>query len=108
MRVTGQSVTVGDTTTDMVAFVSGNVFSQAWIGTEDKLPRRLYAVYLDDPARLRHVLDLSHWQLHSPVAADAFASAKAVEAKRVAFKRPDADAPLPPKVTAAAQPATGQ
>lgn len=100
----GQSVTVGDTTTDMVAFVSGNVFSQVWIGTEDKLPRRLYAVYLDDPARLRHVLELSHWQLDTPVTADAFGSAKAAKATRVAFKRPDADAPVPPPPTA--QPAT--
>jgi hypothetical protein len=102
----GQSVTVGDTVTDMVAFVSGNVFSQAWIGAEDRLPRRLYAVYLDDPARLRHVLELSHWQLDTPVTVDAFGSAKAAAATRVAFKRPDADAPSPPKAKAAAQPAS--
>ncbi|MGO9515387.1 MAG: DUF2092 domain-containing protein [Steroidobacteraceae bacterium] len=105
----GQSVTVGDTTTDMVAFITDNVFSQVWIGTEDKLPRRLYAIYLNDPAQLRHVLVLSNWKLDTPLAADAFGSAKTAGAKRIAFKRPDADAPgmpPPPKTKAtAAQPA---
>ena len=100
---------VGGTTTDMVAFVTDNVFSQVWIGAEDKLPRRLYAVYLNDPARLRHVLELSNWKLDTPLAADAFGSAKTANAKRIAFKRPDADAPgmpPPPKTKAtAAQPA---
>ena len=97
----GQSEIVGGTTTDMVAYVSGDVFVQAWIGAEDKLPRRLYAVYLNDPARLRHVLALSNWQLDVAVPADAFGSAKAEGAARMAFARPDAnDAPgmkPPPK-----------
>ncbi|MGT2494883.1 DUF2092 domain-containing protein [Cupriavidus basilensis] len=49
----GQSGVVGNTTTDMVAYVTGDVFVQAWIGTQDKLPRRIYAVYLNDRTRLR-------------------------------------------------------
>ena len=56
----GQSIVVDGTTTDMVAYVTGDVFVQAWIGAEDKLPRRVYAVYLNDRARLRHVLALSN------------------------------------------------
>ena len=59
----GQSGIVGGTTTDMVAYVTGNVFVQIWIGADDKLPRRVYAVYLNDRARLRHVLELSNWKL---------------------------------------------
>jgi len=86
----GQSNVVGDTTTDMIAYVTGDVFVQAWIGTEDKLPRRIYAVYLNDPARLRHVLALSNWTLDSPVAADAFQPANLAGAARIAFERPDA------------------
>ena len=39
----GQSGIVGGTTTDMVAYVTGDVFVQIWIGAEDKLPRRVYA-----------------------------------------------------------------
>ena len=39
----GQSNVVGGTTTDMVAYVTGDVFVQVWIGAEDKLPRRVYA-----------------------------------------------------------------
>jgi hypothetical protein len=87
----GKSQVVGGTTTDMVAFATKDVFAQIWIGAEDKLPRRLYAVYLNDPARLRHVLELSNWQLNAPVPEDAFASTKATGAARMPFKRPDMD-----------------
>ncbi len=109
----GQSIVVGDTTTDMVAYVTGDVFVQAWIGTEDKLPRRIYAVYLNDRARLRHVLQLSNWALDAAVPADAFASVKAAGAQRIAFARPDAtNAPgmkPPPKARPTkAQPAKTQ
>src|SRR5208337_3140084 len=104
----GQSRIVGGTTTDMVAYVTGDVFVQTWIGTKDKLPRRLYAVYLNDPARLRHVLELTNWELDPAIPADAFVSAKAAGAPRIAFARPDAkDAPgmkPPPKTPAESQP----
>jgi len=32
----GQSTVVGGTTTDMVAYDSGGVFVEVWIGAEDK------------------------------------------------------------------------
>jgi hypothetical protein len=105
----GRSSVVGGTTTDMVAFATKDVFAQIWIGAEDKLPRRLYAVYLNDPARLRHVLELSNWELNKQVPEDAFGSSKATAATHIKFKRPDADAPgvtPPPKAQLApAQPA---
>lgn len=109
----GQSSIVGGTKTDIVAYVTGDVFVQAWIGAEDKLPRRVYAIYLNDRARLRHVLELSNWELDGAVPADAFVSAKAASAPRMAFARPDAtDAPgmkPPPKVkTAKVQAAKAQ
>jgi len=85
----GQSNVVGGVTTDMVAYVTGGVFVQAWIGADDKLPRRLYAVYLNDRARLRHVLELTKWELDGAVPADAFGSAKAAAAKRVNFAKPE-------------------
>ncbi len=85
----GQSQVVGGTTTDMVALASKDVFAQIWIGAEDKLPRRLYAIYLNDPARLRHVLELSNWELNKQVTDDAFHSARAATAAHIAFKRPD-------------------
>lgn len=98
----GQSNVVGGTTTDMVAYVTNGVFIQIWIGEKDKLPRRVYAIYLNDRARLRHVLELSDWQLDIAVPADAFTAADANGAARIAFARPDAtDAPgmkPPPKV----------
>jgi hypothetical protein len=85
----GRSQVVGDTATDMVAFATKDIFAQIWVGVEDKLPRRLYAVYLNDPARLRHVLQLSNWELDKAVPEDAFSSAKAGGAAHIAFKRPD-------------------
>ena len=97
----GQSSVVDGITTDMVAYITGDVFVQAWIGTQDKLPRRIYAVYLNDRARLRHVLALSNWKLDIALPADSFQAPKAPGAMRIAFARPDAtDAPgmqPPPK-----------
>jgi hypothetical protein len=88
----GQSSVVGGTTTDMVAYVSSGVFVQAWIGTEDKLPRRVRAIYLNDPAQLRHEMELSNWHLDPAVASEFFESAKAASAPRIAFASPK----LPP------------
>jgi hypothetical protein len=88
----GQSNVVGGTTTDMVAYVSSGVFVQAWIGSEDKLPRRVRAVYLNDPAQLRHEMELSNWQLDPAVATEFFESGKAASAPRIAFASPK----LPP------------
>jgi len=92
----GQSHVVGGTTTDMVAIANDRVFAQVWIGTDDQLPRRVRAVYLDDPARLRHEIEFSGWKLDGPVAADAFASVRAGGATHIEFARPD---PSPPQVT---------
>ena len=88
----GQSKVVGGTTTDMVAYIDHGVFIQAWIGTEDKLPRLLHAVYLDDPERLRHTLVLSDWQLDAAVPPDTFASAKAASANPMPFAHPHPEA----------------
>jgi hypothetical protein len=72
----------------MVAYIDHGVFIQAWIGTADKLPRLLHAVYLDDPERLRHTLVLSDWQLDPAVPADTFTSAKAASANPMPFAHP--------------------
>jgi hypothetical protein len=103
----GQSSVVGGTTTDMVAYVTGEVFIQIWIGAQDQLPRRVDAVYLNDRTRLRHVLELSNWVLDAPVATDTFVATNAANASPVPFARPDAinDVPAmkrpPPKARSA-------
>jgi hypothetical protein len=84
----GQSNIVGGTTTDVVAYDTGGVFIQAWIGTEDKLPRVLRAIYADDPLQIRHNLVITNWQLDSNIPADSFSSAKAVAGKRIPFASP--------------------
>jgi hypothetical protein len=85
----GQSRIVGGTTTDIVAYDSGGVFIEAWIGAEDKLPRLLRAIYDDDPLHLRHVLVFSDWKLDVTVPNDAFSSSAAASAKRIPFASPN-------------------
>ena len=105
----GPSGVVGGTKTDMVAWANGDVFMQIWIGADDKLPRRIRAVFADDPLKLRHELELSNWQLDPVIPADAFASAKAQAAGRMAFAAPapppKGAKPLQAKPAAAAKPA---
>jgi hypothetical protein len=84
----GQSKIVGGTTTDIVAYESGGVFIEAWIGAEDKLPRLVRAIYVDDPTQSRHNLVLTNWRLDVNVPADAFGSSKASSAKRIPFAAP--------------------
>jgi hypothetical protein len=84
----GQSKVIGDTTTDIVAYNGDGVFVQMWVGAEDKLPRLIHAIYLEDPNELRHNLMLSDWQLDAPVPADVFTSPKIGGAKRIAFAHP--------------------
>ncbi len=101
----GQSTEVGGTTTDMIAYASHGVFVQAWIGAEDHLPRRLRAVYANDPAQLRHAMELSNWQLDPVLPPDTFTSAKAEAAKRIPFAHPGATPPPGAQPPPAGQPA---
>ncbi len=89
----GPSGVVGGVKTDMVAWANNDVFLQIWIGADDKLPRRVRAVYAADPLQLRHELDLSDWKLDAAVAPDTFTSDKARAAKRIAFRSPNAAPP---------------
>ncbi len=98
--VVGQSRVVGGTTTDMVAIASDRVFAQLWIGADDRLPRRMRAVYLDDPSRLWHQVDFSDWKLDGRVAKDAFGSTRAAAAQRIQFARPDPPEPPAPEPAA--------
>jgi hypothetical protein len=100
----GQSKVVGGVTTDMVAYDSGGVFVEAWIGAEDKLPYMMRAVFGDDPKHLRHLLEISDWKIDPAIPADVFGSTKATGAKRIQFARPDA--PLAPPAKAKPKAAT--
>ncbi len=82
----GQSHVVAGTTTDMVAYVDSGVFIQLWIGSEDKLPRMVRAIFLDDPEHLRSEVEFSNWQLDPAVSPDTFAPPDAAaNAKRIPF-----------------------
>jgi len=96
----GQSIAFGGTTTDMVAYAGDGVFIQMAVGAEDKLPRVIHAIYVDDPDWLRHNLLLSDWQIDSPVSDDAFTTPKAASAKHMEFAHPH------PEMTPGAKPPT--
>ena len=101
----GPSGNVGGTKTDMLAWANDDVFLQVWIGVDDKLPRRLRAIFRTDPLELRHEMELSNWQLDGPIAQDAFASPRAQAAKRIAFASPVTGLPPGVKPIAKAKPA---
>jgi len=99
----GQSHVIGGITTDIVAYVTNRVFIQAWIGADDKLPRILRAIYLDDKLQQRHILVLSNWKLNPEVAADAFGTpAAAAAATHMNFDHPTAAPPQGAKPPAGA------
>jgi len=90
----GQSDVVDGTTTDIVVIANERIFAQLWIGAKDRLPRRVRATFLDDPARLRHEVALSRWQVNAAVPAAAFAApAKAAKATRIPFARLEPQSP---------------
>jgi hypothetical protein len=95
----GQSNVIGGTTTDIVAYAGDGVFVQMWVGAEDKLPRLMHAIFLNDPDELRHNLVLSDWQLDADVPPDAFTTSKAATARRMEFAHPH------PETASAARPA---
>lgn len=92
----GPSEVVGGIRTDMVAWGNDDVFLQIWIGSEDKLPRRIRAVYSADPQLLRHELELSNWRLDPSDMPDLAASEKVRTGQRIPFANPTS--PLPPGV----------
>jgi len=90
----GPSGAVGGVPTEAVAWATNDVFIQMWVGTEDKLPRRIRAMFAMDPLKLRHDMQLSNWQIDPTHAAGTFASQKAQTAARIPFNKPAA-APKP-------------
>ena len=87
----GKSEEVGGTETDMVAWADKDVFLQIWIGTKDKLPRRIRAIYRNDPLQLRHDMVLSNWQIDPVVPPGTFTSQKVLAAKRIPFANPGSE-----------------
>jgi len=94
--VIGPSTVVGGVPTDMVAWADDDVFLQIWIGRDDKLPRRIRAVYRQDPNQLRNDMELGNWVLDGALPADTFTSAKAKAGKPIAFGNPALTAAPPP------------
>lgn len=92
--VVGPSAVVGGVKTDMVVWASNDVFMQIWIGSEDKLPRRIRAQFSADPKRLRHELELSNWKLDGTIPAETFSTAKAKAGQPMSFAAPGRKVPI--------------
>lgn len=103
----GPSKVVGGTTTEMVAIANDQVFMQIWLGADDKLPRKLRAVFRGDPLQLRHQVELSNWKLDPVIAAEAFAALSAVNAKKIEFAAPKPVAAAKPPAKRVVKPAQG-
>jgi hypothetical protein len=99
--VIGPSAMVGGTRTQMIVWANDELFMQLWIGVDDKLPRRIRALYRNDPRGLRHDLELSNWQLDGAIAAETFATQKARAGQPMAFAVPGPERPMPAKKPAA-------
>jgi hypothetical protein len=105
----GQSHVVAGITTDIVAYAGDGVFVQMWVGADDKLPRLIRAIYLDDPDRLRHELALTDWKLDEAVPADTFKPpSSAATAKHIPFAVPGQQPKPNAKAPAKAKPAKAQ
>jgi len=90
--VIGKSAVVGGTSTDVIAISDPHVHLQIWIGSEDKLPRLIWATASDAPEKPRHMVEFSDWQLDGEGAGDAaFAPHTAETTKQIPFGRPDAE-----------------
>jgi hypothetical protein len=86
----GESDSVGGVKTYMVAYANDHAFVQAWIGVDDKLPRRLRAIYRKDSSMLRHEVDMRDWKLNAPAAPGTFTVPDtAKKALPISFDRPD-------------------
>jgi hypothetical protein len=92
--VVGPSAIVGGVKTEMIVWANNDVFLQIWIGSEDKLPRRIRAQFRADPKKLRHDLELSNWQLDGAVPAETFSTAKAKAGQPMAFATPGRKVPI--------------
>ena len=92
--VVGPSAVVGGVKTDMIVWANNEVFLQMWIGSEDKLPRRIRAQFRADPKGLRHDLELSNWQLDGTLPAATFDTARAKAGQPMAFAAPGRKLPI--------------
>ncbi|WOJ90551.1 DUF2092 domain-containing protein [Methylocapsa polymorpha] len=96
--VIGKSKLVGDTTTDIVSISDPHVHLQIWIGSEDKLPRLIWATAADSPEKPRHSVEFSDWRLEGGAASKEadFKPHTTASTRRIPFGRPDAEpAPKP-------------
>lgn len=101
----GQSSSIGDTTTDIIAYANDQVFVQAWIGRDDHLPRMLRATFKDDPLQLRHQLTLRNWQLNPKLDPENFTPHLTAVPQQINFASPRLPRPRQTSQSNSASPA---
>lgn len=88
--VVGQSIIIGNTTTDVVALVNDDMQAQLWIGRDDKLPRLLRVTFFNEPGNFRHVVSFSNWKLNQTIPAKTFTNPAIEKAIKIEFASPSA------------------
>ena len=96
--VVGPSSIIGGVNTETVVWANDDVFLQMWIGVDDKLPRRMRAIFRADPRGLRHDLEFGDWKLGPTLSGDAFDTAKAKAGQPMPFAVPGPAVPMPQNV----------
>jgi hypothetical protein len=76
------------TNTDVISFSRDSVLVQMWVGTEDKLPKAIRVISVDDPNRSRHTLTLSDWQIDLTVPPEVFTALKGITPEHGEASRP--------------------
>jgi len=83
----GQSV-IGGVKTDHLVFANKGVEWQIWIGTEDHLPRLVYANYFDDISEPSYTVGFLNWKINEPVPPETFMFQNTSQATKVDFRNP--------------------
>ena len=94
--VIGQSMAVGDTTTDVIALANKNVQAQIWIGATDNLPRLVWLTPTELAGKPRSIMEFSNWKLGVQTSSADFTSADAASAHKIEMAPPTNAAPSKP------------
>jgi len=96
--VIGKSQLVDNTTTDVVAISTRDVSLQIWIGSDDKLPRLVWATMTSESGMPRHMVQFSDWKLDGAAPGqNAFQPKTGDKTKQIGLARPDVQASAKPK-----------
>lgn len=81
----GQSKLVGEVTTDVVVLAGDDIRAQVWIGSEDKLPRKMIVTFPKAPNAPHYETEFSNWLLDRTFHPNEFRIDWAGKSQRIEF-----------------------